>query len=260
MSQTLLIIMLSIICAGAIAIILLAIRRIFSRKNADRENPRLKRNNELIRAAESLEYIANALDEWVEQQRDKFRNTTTSCRNKWISHWFSDFLIMKLFKDKVHKSQFADIVDTFRLYIPNIAEPLKEIRNNFLHSSKLMRQIQRDRNGVDVNHNLGFWCVNFLDTIATPTVEDLRRIAELTREYLAAQERAKTAQKRPQEVLNEQVGELLLSSGPGISASEIASLLNENYFGEYKPVSACLVGKTENWKKHRDQIKNLVEG
>lgn len=259
MSQTLLIIMLSITGAGAIAISLLAIRKLFVR-NKDRANPRVKRNKELIRAAESLEYIANTLDEWVERQRDKFRNTTTSCRKKWISRWFSDFLIMKLFRDKVHKSQFADIVDTLRLYIPNLAEPLKEIRNNFLHYSKRMRQIQRDGNGLEDNHNLGFWCVNFLDTIAAPTVEDIRHIAEMAREYLAAQERAETAQNRPMEVLNEQVAELLSSSGPGVSASEIACKLNERYFGKYKSISACLVGKTENWKRHRDQIEDFVEG
>ena len=75
----------------------------------------------------------------------------------------------------------------------------------------------------------------------------------------AAQERAETAEKRPMEVLDEQVGELLSSSGPAVSASEIACKLNERYFGEYKSISACLVGKTESWKRHREEIESLVE-
>jgi len=260
MSQTLLIIMLSITGAGAIAIILLAIRGILTRKiKEEKESPKDKRDNELTRVAESLEQIANAMDEWIGQQRDRFKDTTTAFRKKWISRWFSDFLIMELFRDTVHKKQFGDIVDTFRLYKPDIAEPLKELRNDFLHCSEFMRQIQRDKNRVEGNHDLGYWCVNFFDTIAVPTVESLRHIADLTREYLAAQKQAEAAEKRPEGVLNRQVGELLGSSGPDISASETARILNEDYFGEYKPISPCVVGKTENWKKHREKNKESCE-
>jgi hypothetical protein len=74
---------------------------------------------------------------------------------------------------------------------------------------------------------------------------------ELTKEYLAAPKQAETAEKRSQEKLNRQVGKLLRSSPPDISASEIARILNENYVGEYKPTNPCAVGKTQNWKKHR---------
>jgi hypothetical protein len=222
----------------------------------DIEKAEVKRDNELAQAAESLEQIANGMDEWIGQQRDRFEHTTTTAfRKKWISKWFSDFSIMTLFKDTVHKRQFGDIVDTFRLYMPDIAESLKEIYNNFLQCTKFMRQIQNDKNMVEDNHDLGFWCVNFFDTAAIPTVESLRHLAELTKEYLAAPKQAETAEKRPQEELNRQAGKLLRSSPPDISASEIARILNENYVGEYKPTNPCLVGKTEHWKKHREKKK-----
>jgi len=217
----------------------------------DIEKTEVKRDNELAHAAESLEQIANGMDEWIGQQKDRFKHTTTAFRKKWISRWFSDFFIMELFKDTVQKRQFGDVVDTFRLYMPNIAESLKEIWDNFLQCTKFMRQIQNDKNRVEDNHDLGFWCVNFFDTAAIPTVESLRHLAELTKEYLAAPKQAETAEKRPQEELNRQVGKLLRSSPPDISASEIARIVNENHVGEYKPTNPCAVGKTQNWKKHR---------
>lgn len=217
----------------------------------DIEKTGVKRDNELAQAAESLEQIANGMDEWIAQQRDRFKHTTTAFRKKWISRWFSDFFVMELFKDTVHKRQFGDIVDTFRLYMPDIAESLKEIWSNFLQCTKFMRQIQNDKNRVEDNHDLGFWCINFFETAAIPTVENLRHLAERTKEYLAAPKQAETAEKRPQEELNRQVGKLLRSSPPDISASEIARILNENYVGEYKPTNPCAVGKTQNWKKHR---------
>ena len=222
----------------------------------DIEKTEVKRDNELAQAAESLEQIANGMDEWIAQQRDRFKHTITAFRKKWISRWFSDFFIMELFKDTVHKRQFADIVDTFRLYMPDIAESLKEIWNNFLHCTKFMRQIQNDKNKVEDNHDLGFWCVNFFDTAARPTVERLRHLAKLTREYLAAPKQAETEEKRPQGVLNKQVGKLLRTSASDISAMEIARILNENYVGVYKPITPCLVGKTEHWKKHREKKKS----
>ncbi|MCH7557870.1 MAG: hypothetical protein IIB56_10490 [Planctomycetes bacterium] len=217
----------------------------------DIEKAEVKRDNELAQAAESLEQITNGMDEWIGQQREKFKHTTTAFRKKWISRWFSDFFIMELFKDTVHKRQFGDIIDTFRLYMPDIAESLKEIWNNFLQCTKFMRQIQNDKNRVEDNHDLGFWCINFFETAAIPTVESLRHLAERTKEYLAAPKQAETLEKCPQEELNRQVGKLLRSSPPDISASEIARILNENYVGEYKPTNPCAVGKTQNWKKHR---------
>ncbi len=217
----------------------------------DIKKTEVKRDNELAQAAESLEQIANGMDEWIGQQRDRFKHTTTAFRKKWISRWFSDFFIMELFKDTLHKRQFGDIVDTFHLYMPDIAESLKEIWNNFLRCTKFMRQIQNDKNRVEDNHDLGFWCVNFFETAAIPTVASLRHLAELTKEYLAAPKQAETTEKRPQGELNRQVGKLLRSSPPDISASEIARILNENYVGEYKPTNPCAVGKTQNWKKHR---------
>ncbi len=234
----------------------------------DIEKTKIKPDKELASAAESLEQIADDIEQWIEQQRDRFKRTTIAFRKKWISRWFSDFFIMELFKDTTNKRQFGDIVDTYRLYMPVITEPLKEIWNNFLNCTKFMRQIQNDKNRIEDNHDLGFWCVNFFDTAAAPTVERLRYLAELTREYLAAPKQAETEEKRPQGVLkekeekrpqgvlNKQVGKLLRTSGSDISALEITRILNENYVGVYKPITPCLVGKTEHWKKHREKKKS----
>ena len=178
-------------------------------------------------------------------------------RKKWISDWFSDFFIMGLFKDKVHKMRFDDIVGTFCLYMPNIAGSLKEIWNNFFRSVKFMQKVEREKDRVENSHDLGFWCVNFFDTTVTPTVERLQHIVKLTRERLATQKQAETVKKRPEGVLNRQVGELLRSCPSDISASEIAVILNKNYVAEYEPVSPCSVGKTRNWKKHCEKIKSL---
>ena len=223
------------------------------------EKTKIKPDKELAGAAESLEQIADDIEKWIGQQRDRFKGTTIAFRKKWISRWFSDFFIMELFKDTTHKKLFGDIVDTYRLYMPDIAESLKEIWNNFLNCTKFMRQIQNDKNKVEDNHDLGFWCVNFFDTAAIPTVESLRHLAELAKEYLAAPKQAETLEKRPNGVLNKRVGELLRSSPSDISASEIARILNENYVGECKPTSPCIVGKTENWKKHREKRRNCMK-
>lgn len=215
------------------------------------------KQDELVRAAESLEQIANGLEEWIEQQKGRFEHTTAAFRKKWISDWFSDFFIIGLFKDKVHNSRFEDIVDMFRLDMPNIAESLKQIWNNFLHSVKFMQKVESDKGRAEKNHDLGFWCVNFFDTTAIPTVERLRNIVKLIREFLATQKQAKTVKKRPEGVLNRQVGELLRSVPSDISASEVAGILNKNYVAEYEPVSPCAVGKTKNWKKYCEKIQSL---
>ncbi len=220
------------------------------------EKAKVKSDIELARAAESLEQIANDMDDWIGQQRDRFNRTTIAFHKKWISRWFSDFFIMELFKDKVHKKHFGDIVYTYHLYMPDIVESLKEIWHNFLNCAKFMRQIQYAKSRAEDNHDLEYWCVNFFDTAVTPTVEHLRHLAEQTREYLAAPKQAETVERRPQGALNKQVGKILKSSPPDISASEIAKILNENYVGVYQPISPCLVGKTEHWKKHREKKKS----
>lgn len=222
----------------------------------DTEKAKVKSDIKLARAAESLEQIANDMDEWIGQQRDRFKSTKIAFRKKWISRWFSDFVILELFKDKLHKKHFGDIVYTFRLYMPDIAESLREIWYNFLSCAKFMRQVQNAKNRVGDNHDLEYWCANFLDTAVTPTVERLRHLAEQTREYLAAPKQAETVEKRPQGLLNKQVGKLLRTSASDISASEIAKILNENYVGVYKPITPCSVGKTEHWKKHREKKKS----
>ncbi len=220
------------------------------------EKTKVTHDEELAHAVESLEQIANGLEEWIEQQKGRFEHTTAAFRKKWISDWFSDFYIMKFFKDTVHKRRFEDIADTLHLYMPNIAKSLKEIWNNFLQSAKFMQKVERNKGKIEKSHDLGFWCVNFFSTTAIPTVERLRHLVELTREYLAAPKQAETAERRHNGELNKQVGRLLKSSSSDISASEIARILNENHVGEYKPTNPCAVGKTENWKKYREEQKN----
>ncbi len=134
------------------------------------EKTKVKHDEELAHAAESLEQIANGLEEWIEQQKGRFEHTTAAFRKKWITDWFSDFYIMKLFKDMVHKRRFEDIADTLRLYMPNIAESLKEIWNNFLRSVKFMQKVERSKGRIEKSHDLGFWCFNFFSNTAIPTV------------------------------------------------------------------------------------------
>jgi len=217
---------------------------------------KVQSNIELEEAVESLEQIADDLDSWVEEQRDKFKYTTSASRKKWISDWFSGFYIMELLDDNVNDIKFSVIVDTFRFDMPNIAESLEDIWDNVLHCVKFMQQIEKDRDRVEDNHDLGFWCVNFLDKAATPTVKHLRHIVQKTKENLARHEKAERLRKLPDEVLNRQVGELLRSSPPDISATEIAGTVNKYFAGEYRLTSPCEVGKTENWKRHRRKQKS----
>jgi len=158
------------------------------------EKAEVKRDKQLARAAESLEQIADDMDRWVEQQRDGFKQTTIAFRKKWISEWFSDSCFMRLFNDNVHDRQFNVIVDSFRLDMSNIAESLVDIWNNVVHCVKFMQQIEKDKDRVEDNHDLGFWCVNFLDRVASPAVKHLRHIAEKTKENLACPEQAETPQ------------------------------------------------------------------
>lgn len=215
-------------------------------------------HEELEQAVESLERIADAMEEWTEQQRGRFARTTAAFRKKWISDWFSDFYILKFFKDGKNGRRFEDIVDAFNLYIPDIAKSLEKTWNDFLRSVKFLQQIEKDKDRAEKSHDLGFWCVNFIDTTAIPTVERLRNIVKMTTECLATQTLAETVKKRPEGLLNKQVGERLRSCSPDTSASEIAGILNKNYVEEYEPTSPCAVGKTTNWKKHLNGKKKSL--
>ncbi len=202
-------IILTITIVGTIAIILLATRWIMKRRTTeDVEETKARRYNELAFAAESLELIANDIDEWVKQQKDRIMPASVTFQKKWISRWFSDFFIMELFEDKVHKKHFGDIVDTLRLYMPDIAESLKELRHNFLNCTKFMRQIQNVKHKAEDNHDLGYWCGNFLDKTARPTAKSLRRLSEQTRKHLTDQKQAKKKEERPEEVIDNQVDKL----------------------------------------------------
>jgi hypothetical protein len=202
-------IILTITIVGTIAIILLATRWIMKRRTTeDVEETKARRYNELAFAAESLELIANDIDEWVKQQKDRIMPASVTFQKKWISRWFSDFFIMELFENKVHKKHFGDIVDTLRLYMPDIAESLKELRHNFLNCTKFMRQIQNVKHKAEDNHDLGYWCGNFLDKTARPTAKSLRRLSEQTRKHLTDQKQVKKKEERTEEVIDNQVDNL----------------------------------------------------
>jgi hypothetical protein len=202
-------IILTITIVGTIAIILLATRWIMKRRTTeDVEETKARRYNELAFAAESLELIANDIDEWVKQQKDRIMPASVTFQKKWISRWFSDFFIMELFENKVHKKHFGDIVDTLRLYMPDIAESLKELRHNFLNCTKFMRQIQNVKHKAEDNHDLGYWCGNFLDKTARPTAKSLRRLSEQTRKHLTDQKQVKKKEERTEEVIDNQVDKL----------------------------------------------------
>ena len=124
----------------------------------------------------------------------------------------------------IERNDFLKIFCNFQLsyqypVVPQDKNSLKEIWNNFVRSVKFMQKVERDKDRAEKSHDLGFWCVNFFNTAAARTVERLRHIVELTRKYLATQQQTKTLEKRPKGVLNRQVGELLRSCSPDISAS-----------------------------------------
>jgi hypothetical protein len=221
------------------------------------ENNEIKRDG-LASAVQSLQIIADGLEQWLQEQRERFKRTTKAFRKKWISDWFSDFYVMKFFKDNENQRRYDDILDMFNVFMPEMVGPLKEVWNSFLRSVKFMQQVERDKDRIEKSHDLGFWCVNFFDTAVVPSIERLRHIIRRTKECSVSQKQKReikqqieTLKKRPEGLLDKQVSEILKSSPSDISASDIAALLNKK--GEYEPTSPCSVGKTNSWKKHRSQ-------
>jgi hypothetical protein len=224
------------------------------------ENNEINRDG-LASAVQSLQIIADGLDEWLQEQRERFKRTTKAFRKKWISDWFSDFYVMKFFKDNQNQRRYDDIIDTYNVFMPDMVGPLKEVWNSFLRSVKFMQQVERDKDRIEKSHDLGFWCVNFFDTAVLPSIERIRHIIKRTKECSASQKQKKeikqqidSLKKRPEGLLDKQVSEILQTSPSDISASDIAALLNKKYVGEYEPTSPCSVGKTNSWKKHRSQM------
>lgn len=225
----------------------------------DMNNNEIKQDG-LASAVKSLEIIVASLEQWLDEQRERFKRTTKAFRKKWISDWFSDFYVMKFFKDTEHQRRFDDILDTFNVFMPDMVGPLKEVWNSFLRSVKFMQQVERDKDRIEKSHDLGFWCVNFFDTSAVPAVERLKHIIKRTKECSVAQKQKQeltkqeeTLDKRSEGLLNSQVAEVLKSSPANISASDLATLINKQDAGEYEPASPCSVGKTESWKEHHSK-------
>ncbi len=103
----------------------------------------VKPEEELAHAVETLEQIA---DEWIEKQRSRFENTTAKFSKKRISYCN----VLKLFKNAMYKKRrFGDILDRFRLYIPNITELLKKMWNDFVRSIEFMLKIERYENKAE---------------------------------------------------------------------------------------------------------------
>lgn len=225
----------------------------------DTKNNEVKKEKDgFASAVESLEIIVAALEQWLQEQRERFKRTTKAFRKKWVSDWFSDFYVMKFFKDAEHQRRFDDILDTFDVFMPEMVGPLKEVWNSFLRSVKFMQQVERDKDRIEKSHDLGFWCVNFFDTAVVPSVERLKHIIKRTKECSVAQKQTEelkkqieTLNKRPEGLLDSQIAEVLKSSPANISASDLAAIINKKYVGEYEPASPCSVGKTENWKKRQ---------
>ncbi|MHC4725976.1 MAG: hypothetical protein ACYS17_02015 [Planctomycetota bacterium] len=229
----------------------------------DTNNNEIKQDG-LTSVIESLEIIVTSLEQWLDEQRERFKRTTKAFRKKWVSDWFSDFYVMKFFKDAKHQRRFDDILDTFNVFMPDMVGPLKEVWNSFLRSVKFMQQVERDKDRIEKSHDLGFWCVNFFDTATVPAVERLKHIIKRTKDYSVGQKQKtelkkqiETINKRPEGQLNSQVAEVLKSSPENISASDLAALINKQDVGEYEPASPCSVGKTESWKEyHSKKIKS----
>lgn len=224
------------------------------------------KNGGLASAVESLVIIADALEQWIDEQRDRFKRTTKAFRKKWITDWFSDFYVMKFFKDSVNQRRFDDILDIFNVYMPDMVGPLKEVWNSFLRSVKFMQQVERDKDRIEKSHDLGFWCVNFFDTAAVPSAERLRHIIKRINECPVSKKQIKELEKptenqqkkkRPEGVLNSQIAEVLKSSPANVSAADIASLLNKKYVSDYEPTNPDSVGKTKIWKKHL-KVRDLL--
>jgi hypothetical protein len=97
----------------------------------------VKSEEESANAIETLEQIAN---EWIEKQRSRSENTTATLSKKRIS----DCNVLTSFKNTMYKKRrFGDILDRFRLYIPNMAELLKKMWNDFVRSVESMLKIER---------------------------------------------------------------------------------------------------------------------
>ncbi len=98
----------------------------------------VKPDEDLAHAVETLEQIT---DEWFEQQRDGFKNTSVTSRKKRTS----DCDVLKTFKNTMYKRRWFDnILERFRLFILNLPKWLmKKIWNILVRSIEFIQKVER---------------------------------------------------------------------------------------------------------------------
>ena len=95
-------------------------------------------------STETLEQITH---EWIKQQKNKFVNPIVKSHKKQFSSMFSIVYVLKMFKNAMcKKRRLYDILDKFRLYIPNTAKLLKDMCNDFVRSIESLLKIERYEN------------------------------------------------------------------------------------------------------------------
>lgn len=100
----------------------------------------VKPAEEPANAVETLEQIAH---EWFEKQRSRSENAAAALNKKRIS----DCNVLTSFKKTMYKKRrFGDILNSFRLHIPKIAELLKEMWKEFVRSIESILKIERYEN------------------------------------------------------------------------------------------------------------------
>jgi hypothetical protein len=106
----------------------------------DMKKAEVKPEEEPTNAVETLEQIA---DEWIEKQKSRSENAAAALSKKRIS----DCNVIRSFKNTMYKKRrFGDILKSFWLYIPKIAELIKEMWKGFVRSIEYVLKIERYEN------------------------------------------------------------------------------------------------------------------
>lgn len=161
------------------------------------------RTTALLAAVRDLTQIADNFESWADKEHDRFRRAVSADKVEWwISNHFSNAWIAGLFNYPVprqpnglfpngSKKEFRLTMDTFLLYMPNIARSLGDLYDMFLRSIKFHTEMyERAKRGE--LPLLSMACTNFLATTVPETVRRLRYIAEMVREELASEKPTET--------------------------------------------------------------------